>query len=182
MIICHLHHLRSWTYGICQHLLTDCAAGCTVDPIQTCLHSFGRLTPFLSRMTRYYLCSSSFPFWVATSNISVNWRIQFRKHLISLPVTGYPQRLYPCLSWGPIQPPQDLALYPVLQVSACNSTLPSHLFCHWVPVYKIPPLSSVKRNLCLLKSLSSLTSFTVQIYKFIFAQPKHVRCFPLLFL
>lgn len=65
---------------------------------------------------------------------SVNCGIQFRKRLVSPPVTGYPQHLYPCLSWGSLQPPQDLLLYLVLQVLARNSTLPIHLFHHWVPM------------------------------------------------
>lgn len=79
---------------------------------------------------------------------SVNCRIQFRKHLVSPPVTGYPQHLYPCLSWGSLQPPQELLLYFVLLVSACNSTLPIHLFCHWVPVQDAFSVTYVQKAVC----------------------------------
>lgn len=165
MIICHLYHLRNWTYGICQHLLTGCAADCTVDPIQTCLLSFGWLALFLSRMTRFISAVPVFPFeWqLLTFQTSVNWRVQLKKHTVSPPVTGYPQHFYPCLSWGSIQPPQDLLRYLLLHISLRNSTL-SSLFFLLLRSCKGCILSSAYRKAYLLKSISSLTYFSVQIY------------------
>lgn len=116
-----------------------------------------------------------FEWQLLTFQTSVNCRIQFRKHLVSTPVTRYPRHLYPCLSWGSPQLPDNLWLYLV----GFSNSLTIHLFCHWVPVQDAFSVTHVQ------KVLSFKMSF-----KFSFAhctnphlsQPKHFPSFPVLLL
>lgn len=95
---------------------------------------------------------------------SVNCRIQFRKHLVSTPVARYPRHLYPCLSWGSLQLPDNLWLYLVSQVSAMHWQFTCFVIGFQC---KIPFLLRMYRKLYLLKYLSSLTSLIVQILIFL---------------
>lgn len=95
---------------------------------------------------------------------SVNCRFRFRKHLFCTPVTRYPRHLYPRLSWGSLQLPDNLQLYLVLQVSAIHW----QFTCFVIEFQcRMPFLLLMYRKLYLLKFLSSLTSLIVWILIFL---------------
>lgn len=161
MIIYNLHHLRGWTYGICQHFLTACTAGCTVDPIQTRLHSFGWLTLFFQGWLDI-ISARVLPFeWqLLMFQTSVNCRIQFRKH----PVFELLGTLNIIGSLGNLFSLHKISYF----IWFCRFQNVALLFQFTYVVIefqcKMPFVLCTYRKLYLLKRLSSLTSLIVQIH------------------